>query len=84
MRTSTATATVEKMKGIFATHGLPVLVVSDNGPCFSSQEFKMFTKNNGIRHIFTAPKHLKWAGGTQCAHVQGSTEKDGGREESNT
>ena len=55
MRTSTATATVEKMRGIFATHGLPVLVVSDNGPCFASQEFKMFMKNNGIRHIFTAP-----------------------------
>ena len=48
MRTSTATATVEKMRGIFATHGLPVLVVSDNSPCFSSQEFKMFMKNNGI------------------------------------
>ena len=48
MRTSTATTTVEKMRGIFATHGLPVLVVSDNGPCFSSQEFKMFMKNNGI------------------------------------
>ena len=48
MRTSTATATVEKMRGIFATHGLPVLVLSDNGPCFSSQKFKMFMKNNGI------------------------------------
>ena len=57
MRTSTATATVEKMRGIFATHGLPVLVVSDNGPCFSSLEFKMFMKNNGIRHIFTALYH---------------------------
>ena len=34
MRTSTAKAMVEKMRGIFATHGLPVLVVSDNGPCF--------------------------------------------------
>ena len=57
MRTSTDTAMIEKMRGIFATHGLPVLVVSDNGPCFSSQEFKMLMKNKGIRHIFTAPYH---------------------------
>ena len=48
VKRTSATATVEKMRGIFATHGLPVLVVSDNGPCFSSQEFKMFMKNNGI------------------------------------
>ena len=45
------------MRGIFATHGLPVLVVSDNSPCFSSQEFKMFMKNNWIWHIFTVPYH---------------------------
>ena len=85
MSTSTATAMVEKMRGIFTTHGLSVLVVSDNGPCFSSLEFKMFMKNR-IRHIFTPPPSpiLKWAGGTQCVHVQGSTEKDGGRQESNT
>ena len=37
MRTSTTTATVEKMRGIFATLGLPVLVVSDNGPARSSK-----------------------------------------------
>ena len=57
MKTSTASATVEKLRGMFATHGLPALVVSDNGPCFSSQDFKMFLKVNGIRHIFTAPYH---------------------------
>ena len=67
MRTSTATATVEKMRGIFTTHGLPVLVVSDNGPCFSSQEFKMFMKNNGIRHIFTAPYHPSSNGQAECS-----------------
>ena len=45
------------MRGIFATYGLPVLVVSDNGPCFSCQDFKMLMKVNGIRLIFFAPYH---------------------------
>ena len=34
--------------------GLPVPIVSDNGPCFTSQEFKDFAKNSGIRLITTA------------------------------
>ena len=55
MKTSTAPTTIEKMRGIFATHRLPMLLVSDNGPCFSSQEFKIFMRNNGIRYIFMVP-----------------------------
>lgn len=57
MRTSTAAATIEKVRGIFATHGLPVMVVSNNGPCFTSQDFKIFMKVNGIQHIFTPAYH---------------------------
>ena len=50
MRKSTSTVTIKKMRQIFATHELPVLLVS---PCFSSQDFKTSLKVNGIRHIFT-------------------------------
>ena len=57
LRTSTAAATIEKLRGIFAMHGLPALVVSDNGPCFSSGEFRSFLKANGVRHLYTAPYH---------------------------
>ena len=31
--------------------------MTDNGSCFTSQEFKQFTKLNGIRHVCTAPYH---------------------------
>ena len=51
---SIAPITIVKLRGIFAMNGLPVLVVSDNGPCFSSPEFSTFMKVNGIRHIFPA------------------------------
>ena len=45
------------MQRIFATHGLPDSIVSDNGTAFTSQEFSVFCKANGIRHIRSAPRH---------------------------
>ena len=52
-----ASSTIEQLRSIFATHGLPSTIVSDNGPTFTSEELKMFTKFNGIKHIFSAPYH---------------------------
>ncbi|XP_039451361.1 uncharacterized protein K02A2.6-like [Culex pipiens pallens] len=33
------------------------LLVSDNGPQFTSSEFRTFLKQNGIQHVTTAPYH---------------------------
>ena len=55
--TATTSATVSKMRRIFATHGLPLTLVSDNGPSFVGEEFKDFLLKNGVRHILTAPYH---------------------------
>ena len=57
MNSSATSPTVEKLRGLFAMHGLPEMLVSDNGPCFASEEFAVFVKRNGIRHTFTAPYH---------------------------
>ena len=57
MNTSTSSATIEKLRMAFATHGLPEIVVTDNGSNFVSKEFEEFLKQNGIRHIRTAPYH---------------------------
>ena len=43
--------TIEKLRRMFATHGLPEVIVSDNGPQFTSYKFGQFLKKNGIRHI---------------------------------
>jgi len=36
-------------------HGVPQKLVTNNGPTFRSKEFQAFTRENGIRHIFSAP-----------------------------
>ena len=49
--------TIVALHHMFAKHGLPQVIVSDNGTAFTSQEFKTFVKNNGIQHVTTAPYH---------------------------
>lgn len=56
--TSTSAATINILDELFANYGVPVTVVSDNGTCFSSFEFKEFLTNVGVKyHKFTAPYH---------------------------
>ena len=50
-------ATIKKLRSIFAIHGLPHKLVTDNGPAFISSEFKTFMDYNGIVHIRSAPYH---------------------------
>ena len=49
--------TLQKLRVIFSTHGLPEVLVSDNASCFTSNEFREFMSCNGIRHITSAPYH---------------------------
>ena len=54
---ATSQATIEKLRTIFATFGIPDVLVSNNGTSFTGTEFAAFTRQNGIRHIRTAPYH---------------------------
>ena len=57
MNVATSYATIEELRRMFAAHGLPEVLVSDNGTAFSSGELLELTKRNGIRHVKTAPYH---------------------------
>ncbi|GBM63128.1 Uncharacterized protein K02A2.6 [Araneus ventricosus] len=57
LSSATSSATIKVMREIFATHGIPDSVASDNGSQYTSEEFQNFLSKNGIRHILVAPYH---------------------------
>lgn len=57
MNSITSSKTIETLRVIFANHGLPRKVVTDNGTSFTSAEFKAFMSDNGIVHVTTSPYH---------------------------
>ena len=54
---ATSQSTIERMASSFATHGLPELLVTDNGSVFTSSEFEEFLQRHGIRHVTSSPYH---------------------------
>ena len=57
MSTTTATNTIEALHCLFSAYGLPRQLVSDNSPQFCAEEFAVFCKMNGVKHISCAPYH---------------------------
>ncbi|KAL5500663.1 hypothetical protein EMCRGX_G012257 [Ephydatia muelleri] len=41
---------IQALRKVFSTHGLPQILVSDNGAAFSSSEFQTFVARNGFKH----------------------------------
>ena len=48
---------IQFLRRTFATHGLPEMLVPDNGSAFTSKEFQTFTSRNGIRHVKCSAYH---------------------------
>eukprot|EP00731_Ephydatia_muelleri_P034387 Em0057g19a len=57
MEKTTAESTIEELRLLVARWGIPVQIVTDNGPQFASQAFERFTSLNHIKHITTSPYH---------------------------
>ena len=51
MKTTSAQATIGKLREVFARYGVPRIIVSDNGPQFISEEFRNFCKSYAIHHV---------------------------------
>ncbi len=55
LKSISAKKVIHKLDAIFARHGIPVQLVSDNGPPFQGQEFKQYVMAMGIKHATSTP-----------------------------
>ena len=55
MSKTTVSKTLDVVRQWFASHRVPEQIVTDNGPQFVAEEFDIFTKRNGIKHVKSAP-----------------------------
>ena len=57
MHSTTAGAVISKLKKIFARHGVPERIFTDNGPPFDSYETQEFAKEFNFQIITSSPKY---------------------------
>ena len=57
LRITTAAAVIEQFKSIFARHGIPAEVRTDNGPQFSAAMFHQFASEWGFVHTTSSPRY---------------------------
>ena len=57
LTSTTSLAVINVLKSIFARHGIPEIIRSDNGPQYASQEFSQFAKSYGFQHLTSSPRY---------------------------
>ena len=69
LHSTTTTAVINALKTVMATHGIVKTLRSENGPQFSSSEFKQFCKSYGIEHQTSSP-HFQSSNGEAERAIQ--------------
>ena len=67
LRSTSSASVIHKLKTVFARHGIPESLMSDNGPQFSSQEFSNFSKDYGFDHVTSSPNYPQTNGEAERA-----------------
>ena len=67
LETTDSRTVVEKLKMQFSRHGIPDIVVSDNGPQYDSCEFKKFAEDWNFHHITSSPRNQQSNGMVESA-----------------
>lgn len=57
MGSTTTEASIRALRKLFTTHGLPDVLVLDNGAQLTSAVFESFLGAHGIRHALVIPFH---------------------------
>ncbi|KAI4905796.1 hypothetical protein NFI96_024894, partial [Prochilodus magdalenae] len=67
LTSTTSLAVVEHCKSIFARHGIPSEVMTDNGPQFASECFTKFAARWGFTHVTSSPRYAQSNGEAEKA-----------------
>ena len=59
--------TIRALKSVFARHGIPEVVRSDNGPQYDSAEFAKFAKDWEFKHVTSSPLYAQSNGEAERA-----------------
>uniref|UniRef100_A0A3P9JEV3 Integrase catalytic domain-containing protein n=1 Tax=Oryzias latipes TaxID=8090 RepID=A0A3P9JEV3_ORYLA len=57
LTTTTTLPVINKLKAIFARHGVPEILITDNGPQFSAAEFAAFATDYDFSHVTSSPHY---------------------------
>ena len=57
LTTTTSASVIRALKAIFSRHGIPTVLMSDNGPQYSSKEMKDFAEKYNFQHITSSPHY---------------------------
>ncbi|KAL8580621.1 hypothetical protein ACOMHN_046824 [Nucella lapillus] len=63
----TTKSVIGKTKNLFAHHGIPETVITDNGPQFTSGEFQAFATDWNFKHVTTSPHYPQANGAAERA-----------------
>ena len=64
---TTAECVIAHTSSLFARHGIPEVVISDNGPQYTSAQYAQFAKDYDFRHITSSPYHPQGNGEAERA-----------------
>lgn len=48
---------MEKLKATFTRHGVPDILITDNGPQFAASDFADFAKDYDFHHVTSSPHY---------------------------
>ena len=67
MSSTTSTRVITVLKSWFSRHGIPMTLISDNGPPFNGEDFKAFSVEWDFHHVTSSPYHAQSNGRAENA-----------------